>query len=186
MGGGFDSDSSCTLTISGGILIVNAGGDGLDSNGALLVSGGITYVSGPTNNGNGALDSGTGASITGGTVIAAGSSGMAENFGSSSTQGSILLNLSSTAAAGTKVAVADESGNVLASFTPEKAFQSVVVSAPGMTVGGTYTVTVGSSSQTVTLSSLIYGSGGGMGMGGPGQGGMGGPGQGGFGEGRRG
>ena len=60
---------------------------------------------------------------------------------------------------------------MLASYTPSKAYNSVVISTEALTVGGTYTVTAGSYSETVTLTSLIYG--GGMGMGG--FGGMGGP-----------
>ena len=60
-----------------------------------------------------------------------------------------------------------ESGKVLASYTPEKSYQSIVISTEGLEVGGTYTVTAGSFSQTVTLTSTIYGNGmgsfGGMG-----------------------
>ncbi len=160
----FGSDSGSTLEISGGSIIIDAGGDGLDANGELMVSGGEVYISGPTNNGNGALDYGTGGSITGGTVIAAGASGMAQNFNESSTQGSILLNLSSAQTAGSTITVCDEDGNELASFFPGKSYQSVVISTGGMEVGGTYTVTAGTVSETITLSSVTYGSG--MGMGG--------------------
>jgi len=160
----FDTDASASLTISGGVVYVNADGDGLDSNGTLNVSGGTIYVSGPTNSGNGALDYGISGTVTGGTVIAVGASRMAENFGQSSTQGSILLNLSTTQAAGSTVTITDASGTVLASFQPEKSYSSVVISTPALVQGGTYTVTAGTETQTVTLTSLIYGSG--MGMGG--------------------
>ena len=160
----FGSDSGSTLTISGGTLVVDAGGDGLDANGELTVSGGVIYVSGPTNSGNGALDYGTDAAITGGTIIAVGAAGMAENFGSKSTQGCILLNLSAAQTAGTTVSIEDENGKVLASYTPGKNYQSVVISTEGMEVGGTYTVKAGSVSEEITLDSVIYGSG--MGMGG--------------------
>ncbi len=172
----FDSDSSASITISGGSLTIDAGGDGIDSNGDLTVSGGTVYVSGPTNSGNGALDyAGTG-TITGGVLIAAGSTGMAQNFGSGSTQGSLLYNFTSEQSAGTAVTLADGDGNVLASFTPEKQFQSVVVSAPGIVSGGTYTLTVGSESVTIEMTDTIYsnassGMGGGA-SGGPGGGGM--------------
>ncbi len=161
----FSAQSGVSLTISGGSLVVNAGGDGLDSNGSLAVSGGTVCVSGPTDSGNGALDYNGSGVVTGGVIVAAGSAGMAENFDSDSTQGSILVNLSSVQPAGTTVTLTDSSGNVLASYTPVKQFQSVVVSAPGVADGGTYTLTVGSSSQTITMSSVIYGSGSGMGGG---------------------
>ena len=113
-------------------------------------------MSGPTNSGNGALDyAGTG-TITGGVLIAAGSTGMAQNFGSDSTQGSILYNFSSEQSGGTSVTLTDGNGNVLASFTPEKQFQSVVVSAPGVVSGGTYTLTVGGESVTIEMTGTTY------------------------------
>ena len=168
-GGEFAPQSGVAIRISGGTVTVNANGDGVDSNGDLYVTGGMLYISGPTNNGNGAIDyNGTG-SVTGGTVIAAGAAGMAENFGSSSTQGVILYNLSSAQSGGTTVTLSDDSGKVLASYTPEKSYQSVVVSAPGMESGGTYTLTCGSVSETITLSSAVWSNGGQGGMmGGPG------------------
>ncbi len=178
----FAGDSGSTLTVSGGTLLIDAMGDGLDANGELIVTGGVTFISGPTDSGNGSLDYGTGASISGGTVIAAGAAGMAENFGSGSTQGSILLNLADTQAAGSTVSIADEAGKVLADFQPVKDYSSVVISTEGMVQGGTYTVTAGAETQTITLDSLIYGSGMGMGgFGGPGMGGRQGGQMGGFG-----
>ena len=165
----FRGDSGASLTISGGVLVVNAEGDGLDSNGLLSISGGEVYVSGPTRGGNGALDYGTEGVVTGGTVIALGSADMAENFGPSSTQGSILLSVGNQAA-GTTVSITDETGTILACYTPEKSYQSVVMSCPVLEFGKSYTLTAGSFSQTLTLDSLIYGSG--MGMGGHGMGGF--------------
>lgn len=51
-----ETDSDAYIRITGGVLYINAQGDGVDSNGALYVSGGKTYVDGPENSGNGALD----------------------------------------------------------------------------------------------------------------------------------
>ncbi len=176
----FGGSSSYYINISGGTINIDASGDGIDSNGSLTVSGGEIYISGPISGGDSALDYDGTASITGGTVIAAGSNGMAQNFGDSSTQGSIMLTYQ-TASSG-KVSVADSSGNVLAEYTPSKNYSCVVVSCPGLTKGGTYTVTACGQSQSVTLESIIYGSGSmGGGQGGqpgqdmqPGQGGQGG------------
>lgn len=167
-GGGFGQATDAYVLICGGRLAVNAGGDGIDSNGALTVTGGEVYVDGPTNGGNGPLDYAGEATITGGTFIALGSAGMAMNFGTNSTQGAILCGLNGSAQAGTLVSVKDGSGKVLASYTSQKTFQSVLISAPGMKKGQTYTVCVGDASGEFTLDSIIYGSGmGGMG-GGPG------------------
>ena len=169
----FGGNSDCCITISGGTIRIDASGDGIDSNGALTVSGGEIYVSGPMSDGNSALDYDGSATVTGGTVIAAGYSGMAQNFGANSTQGSILLTCQS--ASTETIRVTDASGNVLAEFTPAKAYTCVVVSTPALTQGSTCTVTMGSESTDVTLESLIYGTGGmGGGMGGqPGGGNMG-------------
>lgn len=162
----FGSSSSYYINISGGTINIDASGDGIDSNGNLTVSGGEIYVSGPTSGGDSALDYDGTAAITGGIVIAAGSSGMAQNFGDSSTQGSIMLTYQSFASG--KISVADSSGNVLAEYTPSKNYSCVVVSCPGLTKGGTYTVTACGQSQSVTLESTIYGSGSTQ----PGQGGQ--------------
>ena len=152
-----------SINISGGKITVNAEGDGIDSNGDLTVSGGETYVSGPTKGGNGGIDyNGTG-TITGGTFIVTEIQSMTENFGSSSTQGVVQLSVSNQAA-GTTVSIADSKGNVLASYTPAKEYNSVIISTKGMTQGETYTVTAGTTTQQVTLSQLVSGSGGMGGM----------------------
>lgn len=176
--GGFDGQqpgnaagsSSCSVNISGGTIHIDASGDGIDSNGDLNVSGGTIYVSGPTNDGDSALDYDGAAAITGGTIVAAGYSGMAQNFGSSSTQGSILLTASSVTDG--IITLTDADGNVLVEYTPEKNYNCVVVSCPELTEGGAYTLSLGGETQTVTLTSLIYGSSGFGGMGGFGGGRM--------------
>lgn len=160
----FSGNSDALLEISGGTVTVNAGGDGLDTNGSLNLSGGTVTVYGPTNDGNGSLDYGTDAAVTGGSLIALGSSGMAVNF-RSATQGAILLNVGSQSA-GTTVTLTDADGNVLLSCTAEKAFAAVNLTCPELAQGGTYTVTAGAFSQTITLDSLITGSGGPGGTGG--------------------
>lgn len=169
-GGGFGEATDAYILISGGTLVIDAGGDGVDSNGDLTVTGGVTYVNGPTNSGNGPLDYAGNGKITGGVFIAVGSAGMAMNFGTESTQGAILCGLNGTAPGGTEVSVADSNGKTLASFTATKNFQSILVSAPGMAKGGTYTVRVGEASGEFTLDSIVNGggSGGGPGGGGPG------------------
>lgn len=166
----FGGSSKCDITVSGGKINIDASGDGVDSNGSLNISGGEMYISGPVSGGDSAIDFETSAVITGGTVIAAGSSGMAENFGDSSTQGSILLTYQNYASG--KISVSDSSGNTLAEYTPSKNYNCVVISCPSLEKGGTYTVSACGESQEITLDSLIYGNGmGGMGGGQPGMGG---------------
>lgn len=172
----FAASEGVYIRISGGYVHINAGGDGIDSNGDLYVTGGTVYVSGPTDNGNGALDYNGEASITGGTVIAAGSSGMAQTFGSSSTQGVITVTTGSCPA-GSTIALADSGGTVLVSWQADKAFDCVVLSCPDIQVGETYTLTAGDTATEIVMDSLSYGSaaamgggfGGGMDRGGRGQ-----------------
>jgi len=163
----FVADTSKSLVISGGTVTVNADGDGLDSNGTMAISGGTIYVSGPTNSGNGALDSGSSMTISGGTIIAAGSAGMAQTFDESSTQASISYTFTSVQQAGTTISLWDVSGNVIASYTPEKVYQSVVISSPELAIGQSYTLYTGSTSvESITLSGVVttIGSGNGGGM----------------------
>ncbi len=148
MGGAFGNDmfagsGDYSLVISGGNIYVDASGDGLDSNGSLTVSGGVTLVSGPVNDGNGAIDYMAGGAITGGVVIAAGSSGMAQSFAQEgSAQCSLLVN-GLSASGGTRVTLCDAEGNVIVTFVPAKDYASIAVSAPALAKGETYTLYTG-------------------------------------------
>ncbi len=162
-GGMMEGDDTYGINILGGKMYVNASGDGVDSNGSFNVAGGEIYIDGPTNGGNGALDYGTSATATGGICVAVGAQGMASGF-SSATQGAIIICPGGNA--GDEITVTDADGNVILSYTPQKAFQSVVLTSPDITDEGEYTVTVGSSSTEIKMDGFIYGSSGGMGPGG--------------------
>ena len=137
------SDSNALITIGGGYIVVNASGDGIDSNGNIVISGGTLLVSGPADNGNGAFDYGGEATVSGGTVILCGSSGMAQGFSDKSEQASFMYTLDSSASAGSSVALTDENGNVLASFIPAKQYNNVVISTPTLKNGSSYKLAVG-------------------------------------------
>lgn len=162
------TDKQPVLLITGGKITVNADGDGLDSNGDLRVEGGDITINGPSNGGNGALDIGTengGAGvIAGGTLIALGTSSMTENFGSTSTQCAFLVTMNSFGA-GETITITDSQGTVLYTGVTVKSANSVVFSSPDLTVGETYTVTIGSTSATVTQSSTVVGNSNGFGGG---------------------
>ena len=165
------TDSNAALNISGGKLTVIADGDGLDSNGGLYISGGETYVSGPTNDGNTAMDFNSEAVITGGTLIAAGSSGMVEAISDKSTQAVMTVNATSNS--GT-IKVTDSTGAVVAEYTPTKSYACATITSPNLKVGETYKVYCGSTSEDITLSSTVTSNvtatmGGGMKGGGRGQ-----------------
>lgn len=167
-GGGMRPDmfasSDSFVKITGGKLCINASGDGIDSNGEIIVSGGETYVSGPTNSGNGAMDFGVSAKITGGIFVAAGASGMAENFSSAENQGAMLVTMGNISA-NTEFKLLDEKGKEIIKHTFEKAFSSIVISCPGIKSGNTYTLKAGSTEKEIKMTSNLYGEGGGPGGG---------------------
>jgi len=147
----FASSGNNWLYINGGYIAVDAAGDGLDVNGSITMTRGVVIISGPTNNNNGALDYLGAFKITGGLLVAAGSSGMAEAPSASSTQYSVILTFQSAQAAGTIVHIEAEDGGEVLTFEPAKAYQSLVLCSPELENGATYTVyTGGSSTGTVT------------------------------------
>lgn len=173
-GRGMFSGSTGSMTISGGNIYIQMNGDGVDSNGTFSMTGGTVIVSGATMGDTSILDYETTGSITGGTFIGLGASSMAQNFSQDSTQGAILMT-TDRQPAGTTVQLKDASGNVLLEHTADREFTCVILSVAGLQQGETYTLTAGSFTTDIELTSLIYGGGGGFGgWGGGGFGGRGG------------
>ncbi|GAA4844903.1 carbohydrate-binding domain-containing protein [Luteimicrobium xylanilyticum] len=156
-GGGEEADDSVLIDITGGTLVVDADGDGLDSNGNMTMSGGTVVVSGPTNDGNGSLDYNGTFTVSGGELIAVGSSGMAQTPSDTSTQSFVGLTADAAQKAGTVVHVVDGDGKVVASFTASKDFSSVVYSSSDVTKGDTYTLVAGGKAGTKVAGGLSHG-----------------------------
>jgi len=143
----FSTSANYLLTITGGSLVVDAGGDGLDANGSIEMSGGQVIVNGPTNDGNGALDYLGTFNITGGFIVAVGSSGMAQAASESSNQYSVLYNFDATQSAGTLVSIATQDGQNVLTFAPAKDYQSVLFSSAELENGVTYNLYSGGSAS---------------------------------------
>lgn len=150
----FASASTYGLYINGGYVSVDAMGDGIDINGYIEMTNGVVLVNGPTNNGNGPLDYDSYFKMTGGFLVATGSSGMAMAPSTTSTQNSVLVNLSSAKSAGTIIHIRDSAGRGLLTFAPSKTYQSLAFSSPEL-VNGTYEIYLGGSS-TGTLEDSLY------------------------------
>lgn len=138
------------LAINGGEVYVNAQGDGLDSNGSIAMTAGYVEVSGPVNDGNGALDYNGTFDISGGTLLVAGSSGMAQTPSEDSEQKVVAAIFDNEVEGGTKVTIEDETGEVIYSIIPEKTYKFVLVSGQYIENGETYIITAGTQSVTVT------------------------------------
>ena len=149
-----DTQSGSYINISDGTLNITTGGDGIDSNGSITVSGGKIYVNGPKNSGNGSIDCGTGAAITGGVFIAAGASGMVENFGSDSTQGTILYTFSTQSQS--KITLKDSSGTEIISYTPNAKYSCVIISCPEIKKGETYTLIAADTQNEIEMTDTVF------------------------------
>jgi hypothetical protein len=144
MGGG-GTTTKYTLHINGGYIVSDAIGDGMDINGSVAMSGGSLIVHGPTANNNGPLDYQGTFTMTGGFLVAAGSSGMAQAPGTTSTQPAVLMTFSTARPAGTLIHVESTSGQDVLSFVPRRAYQSLAFSSGALKTGTTYNVYVGGS-----------------------------------------
>lgn len=175
------TDSGRKLIISGGTMTVNADGDGIDVNGSGYMTDGNVTVNGPTSNGNSALDYNGVFEVTGGTLLTAGSAGMAQAPSEGSTQYTIAAAFEAKDS-NTNVRLEDENGNTVISFTPLKSYGYVVISSPLLEKGKTYTLKAdGTEIAVLTLDTIVNTSGtigNGMMLRGPGgQGGPAGPGR---------
>jgi hypothetical protein len=153
----FESSGNNKLIINGGYIVVNSGGDGLDSNGSIQMSNGTAVVNGPTANNNAALDYNGTFEMTGGFLISAGSSGMAQATSEESSQYSIAMTYPQIQQEGTVVHLEDSKGNTVATFAPEKEYQTVVISSPDLKKGTAYTLYSGGSSTGSEADGLYNG-----------------------------
>ena len=147
-----DASDGSIVQISGGLIYINAGGDGLDSNGDVIMSDGTVLIAGPTDNGNGAIDYNGSFKLTGGLLIAAGSSGMAENVSQSSI---VSVKIGLSASTSSIFQLKDASGLVIATFAPGKTYNSIVIASQDLEVGTTYQLYIGGS--ITSYDELYYG-----------------------------
>ncbi|MDY3038528.1 MAG: carbohydrate-binding domain-containing protein [Roseburia inulinivorans] len=145
------TDNEMWMELNGGYIHILAGGDGVDSNGDLTINGGEIYIDGPSDNGNSAIDYGdrSSAYVNGGTLVAIGSSGMAEGMSESSKQKVLMVKLGEQMEAG-DVVMTDSEGNVIVSYTALKSYDCVIISTAEVESGATYTLTTSGTTTEVT------------------------------------
>lgn len=153
-GPGGESVADASVTVTGGSLVINSGGDGLDSNGNASITGGTVVVNGPEQNGNGALDVNGSFQISGGVLLAAGSAGMAVAPATDAKQGWLSATLGSALPAGTTVQIVDADNKVLATFVTSKQAQNIVYSSSAITSGAKYQVYTGGTASGDSVGGL--------------------------------
>ncbi len=136
--------SNRKMVINNGKVLVNASGDGLDSNGSIYINGGDITVAGPTSSGDGALDYDGECVIIGGNLILYGAYGMWQNPSSNSTQCTLTFKTSGNS--GDVISLKDNSGNEITSFKTEKTYGGITISNANIKQGNTYTLYINGTS----------------------------------------
>lgn len=155
--GDFAPSDKCFLYINGGFLVIDSGADGIDSNGYIEMSDGVLIINGPVEGlrPEAAIDYGQGSfKMTGGTLVAVGSSDMVQGPSSSSTQNSVIVTFNSSQSSSTLVNIQTASGEEVLTFSPTKTYESIVFSSPELETGS-YNLFLGGSS-TGTPSYGVY------------------------------
>lgn len=147
--GGGGSGGDYSIQISGGLVYVNADGDGLDSNGALTLTGGEIEVWGQSNADNEPLDSDGTLTIQGATVFAAGARGMGYPNPSGG-QSSVMYTKSISA--GSLLTVTNGSSPVFQTNAPKSA-QFAFYSSPSLSGGS---ISAGSGSVSCSCSAWAH------------------------------
>lgn len=158
-GGGPGRKSSaatdCALNITGGYLVVDCEGDGLDSNDFMNISGGTMIVNSDEYTENSSIDCDGTCSVNGGLLVTFGVSQMAQAPGSSSSQYSIMVNFKSRLSANTIIHIEDGDGSNIITCQSIKSFESFIFSSSVLKNGLSYKIYVGGNS-TGTLVDGIY------------------------------
>ncbi|MDO5292397.1 MAG: carbohydrate-binding domain-containing protein [bacterium] len=136
----FANTGDYSINFNGGTVTVTSEGDGIDSNGSIYQKGGTIYVNGTTNGGNGSLDYDTSYEISGGTLIAAGSTGMAQTTSDTSSQASIFVQYTDVKNANTPITLKDSSGKTVITYAPTTNYQCVVLSSTDIKTNETYSL----------------------------------------------
>ena len=142
-----------SLIINGGNLEIISGDDCLDSNGNIVLNGGVINAvkeNGTFTGFNSILDYEGKITINEGVTFilaCAGSQGSV-----SIPQNNITVYFENTHSKGEAITVKDESGNIVLTYTPSGSYSAALITSPDLKTNGTYTVSAGSETNTVTLS----------------------------------
>lgn len=158
-------NASSHIQINGGVLrCVASGNDGIDSNGTLTITGGIVIAAG-TNQPEESFDCDQNTfTVTGGTLFGVG--GGVSTPTSSVCKQNIIINSNNSYTNGTRITLADASGNVIVSLlNPSNCSRSAtaLISAAGIALGTQYriltggTVTGGETHYELTIGGTISG-----------------------------
>lgn len=148
------ADGTGNITIAGGYLYVEAGGDGLDSNGTIDIVGGTVISLGSMNDMSGGLDAdGTITIAPGATVIAAGASN--SNVTLEDGARGLLVDFGETIESGSLVCITQGSIRFMA-FSPAQAFSQLIYIDDTLEDDADYEVYVGGEMEGDSQDGLYY------------------------------
>ena len=151
-----ENDRGVCIYINGGYSYFNCvNADGFDSNGAVVMTGGTVIVNGPVSGANGILDYGT-FTMSGGVIIGAGTSNMAQAPGGGSSTQNALLMVFSQKTAGTLFHLETNGGTDVVTFAPPKAYASIVYSSSALATGTGYRVFFGGTHTGGSVKDGLY------------------------------
>ena len=133
----------CYMSFSGGVVDINAGEDGLDSNGDITISGGKIIVYGASTGADQPIDQDGQLKITGGTLFAAGSNEMG---GITATNSQNYLTYTNTIASGKTITITDSNNNQVLNLNNKKEVKYVYFTSSG----SGFSLNVGDSSSSNT------------------------------------
>ncbi|MBQ7010380.1 MAG: carbohydrate-binding domain-containing protein [Clostridia bacterium] len=136
--------------VGGGYLIIDSGKCGITA-ATLLLSGGVTLIAPPADGTSLTVNANTAA--YGGVLVAAGNS---NGINDTAKQPAVLEKIA-VQSGGTSLALTDEKGNVVASFTSSRGFDNVLITSPKLRAGKTYTVNVGGTLEASDANGYING-----------------------------
>jgi hypothetical protein len=145
------------LYILGGRVAIDAGDDGIDSNGSILMTGGTVIIHAAPIDSCSTVDFDASFRMTGGFLLAAGSDGMVQVPDGASTQNSVVVRLGPMWAAGTLFDIQSDEDEELFTFAPRKPFGSILFSSPELTRGITYHIYYGGNSTGTEADGLYTG-----------------------------
>lgn len=150
-------NAKTTLYFSGSTVYLDAGGDGIDSNGNIYMTAGVVLALGPTNGGNGVIDYGdwgSSFSFSGGLLLAIGCSGM--NAKPTASSGNTVSATTPGAPSVGSYLTITSNGNIVAVVKVTKSNQNYRVLAYNNSAYPSTTVNITTSTNVSLINDLYY------------------------------
>jgi hypothetical protein len=128
------------LYINGGVISIDAYGDGIDANGYVVMTGGTVTIDGSTSSRDGALDHNGTFEMLGGVLVGTHIDGMTSEGINAGSQASIFVTTGGTVAGGTVIHIETTNGEGVLTYETLNDFSVIVFSSPDLVAGESYDI----------------------------------------------